>query len=754
MIGVNDLSRGIAPDSLLKNIFWIAAYLKQESPSTQLYVQSILPVNDAFKKFAGHTGKAAQIIYVNEQLKEQAASKQYIFIDLHTPFCDAAGKLDARYSNDGLHLLGEGYLLWKHIVYPYVYDLEHRPSLLPLPQKLQWSDERFVLTECKSILINDQSLLKEALWLKEELQQKGLAVTVKDKNPDKEQYIQLRLRKVEASQLKEEAYQIKVDAKKILVTANTTHGIFNGLQTLLQLMRDGVMVNGCEITDWPAFTWRGYMIDGGRNYMSIELLKQQIEVMSRYKFNIFHFHFTEDIAWRLASKLYPQLTAPQNMLRNKGQYYTEAEMKELIAYCKERYITLIPEIDMPGHSAAFTRAMGFDMQSDSGLMVIKNILKEFIETYNLPYLHIGADEVKIRNKNFIPEVAAYIQSFGKKIIGWQPGGNFNDNTIRQLWMDDNGKIAGNSNIQYIDSRHLYLNHMDPLEAVVTIFNRKIANKEKGDASALGATLCMWHDRAVAKEEDVLKMNPVYPGMLAFAERVWRGGGHSGWTATIGAPSSKEAIEFAAFEKRLMDHQKQFFTKLPFPYTEQSSITWKLYGPYTNDGNLSIKFQPEQKNFDAEKIAPDKEVVGGTIVLRHWWHPLISGAIEKPKDSTTWYAVRKIWSKEEAEKKFRIGFNNLSRSPATDSPPLDAWDNKSSAIWVNGKIINPPGWKHGGQKGNAEIPLIDEGYEYRAPTKILLKKGWNDVLLKLPVGSFKGKDWQNPVKWMFTFVEVR
>jgi hypothetical protein len=283
-------------------------------------VQSILPVNDAFKKFAGHTGKAAQIIYVNEQLKEQAASKQYIFIDLHTSFCDAEGKLDARYTNDGLHLLGEGYLLWKHIVYPYLYDLEQRPSLLPLSQKLQWTDERFVLTACKSILINDQSLLKEALWLKEELQQKGLALTVEDKNPDNEQYIQLRLSKVGASQLEEEAYQIKVYAKKILVVANTPHGIFNGFQTLLQLMHDGVMVNGCEITDWPAFAWRGYMIDVGRNFMSAELLKQQIDIMSRYKLNIFHFHFTEDIAWRLASKQYPQLTAPQNMLRNKAQY--------------------------------------------------------------------------------------------------------------------------------------------------------------------------------------------------------------------------------------------------------------------------------------------------------------------------------------------------------------------------------------------------------------------------------------------------
>jgi hypothetical protein len=82
-----------------------------------------------------------------------------------------------------------------------------------------------------------------------------------------------------------------------------------------------------------------------------------------------------------------------------------------------------------------------------------------------------------------------------------------------------------------------------------------------------------------------------------------------------------------------------------------------------------------------------------------------------------------------------------------------WDNHKSTVWVNGKIIPPPYWKHGGQKGNPEIPLIDEGYEYREPTKILLKKGWNEVLIKAPIGSFKGKDWQNPEKWMFTFLPV-
>ena len=159
-------------------------------------------------------------------------------------------------------------------------------------------------------------------------------------------------------------------------------------------------------------------------------------------------------------------------------YYSEAEIKELINYCKDRNITFVPEIDMPGHSAAFKRAMKTDMQSDSGLAIVKNILKEFCTTYDVPYIHIGADEVKITNKNFVPEVTAFIESMGKKVIGWQPGGNFSNSTIRQLWMDDNAHHTSNNQIQFIDSRHLYLNHMDPLEAVTTIFNRKIADKEK------------------------------------------------------------------------------------------------------------------------------------------------------------------------------------------------------------------------------------------------------------------------------------
>ena len=753
LIGTNDLARGISADSAFKNIMLIADYIKQESPGTMLFVQSILPVNEVYGKFAGHTKNTVVIRQLNERLKENAAAHQYQYIDLHTAFADSQGKLKKELSNDGLHLFANAYQLWKHIVFANVFGLQPKPSLIPKPQQLQWKDAAFALANCKAIVVKDKTLHPEAQQLQQYLQSIGWKMGIADKAATGEAGIEIGLGKVNAAQNETEAYQLDVSETGIKLMANTSHGVFNGIQTLKQLMRDRVMVDACVITDWPAFAWRGYIIDVGRNFMSVPLLKQQIDAMAANKLNIFHFHPTEDIAWRIAIKQYPQLTAPEHMLRNKGMYYTEAEIKDLIEYCKARHITFVPEIDMPGHSAAFRRAMKTDMQSDSGLLIVKNILKEFCETYDVPYIHIGADEVKITNMNFIPEVTKFIEGLGKKVIGWQPGGNFSNSTLRQLWMDDNAHHTSNNQIQFIDSRHLYLNHMDPLEAVTTIFNRRIADKEKGDATTLGGTICMWHDRAVGREDDVLKMNPVYPSILAFAERSWQGGGVNKWQANIGKPGEARTSAFEEFENRLLDSKQQNFSGLPFPYVQQSKLVWKLWGPFDNKGNAAAVFAPEQKGFDAINKNAALEQVGATIVLRHWWAPLIQAAIDTPKENSTWYATTKIWANEAGEQGFWIGFNNISRSPATDSPPKDAWDNKSSAVWVNGKLISPPRWIHGGQKGNPEIPLADEGYEYRSPAKIFLQQGWNTVLIKAPVTTFKGKDWQNPVKWMFTFTPV-
>jgi lysophospholipase L1-like esterase len=744
LIGINDLARNIPVDSVVKNILIICSYVRQQSPSTRLFVQSILPVSDFYKKFPTHTDKGEQIKQVNEQLERRATEYHYHFIDLYSSFCDEEGKLRSNLTNDGLHLKGEAYLLWKHLIFPYIYGLQEKPSIIPFPQQLKWGNGYFKIYDCKKIIIPNDSLAHVANMLKQFIHDLGWQTEIAKWENNKEPVIEL---KVDAKNiLPDEAYKLEVTQQKILISAKTVHGIFNGLQTLKQLMRDGVMVDACEIWDWPAYSWRGYMIDVGRNYMSLLLLKQQIEIMSRYKLNVFHFHCTEDIAWRLQSKLYPQLTAPENMLRNMGMYYTKDDLKELIAYCRERYITLVPEIDMPGHSAAFKRAMGVDMQSDSGLVIIKKLLNEFCSTYDLSYIHLGGDEVHVTNRKFMPAVISLLHGLGKTTIAWSPGTEVDTATIRQLWMSDNGE-KNNSSVRCIDSRHLYINHMDPLESVVTIFSRQIGDTTKQTSNNIGATLCLWPDRRVENEDDELRMNPVYPSMLAFAERTWRGGGKKGWIANV---SDGDIEAFKEFEGRLLDNKVLYFKDKPFPYIKQSNIKWKLYGPFNNDGHLTKTFTPDTKAWDESTAKIYKQVIGGTIVLRHWWGPLIKGAIDDPKENTTWYATTKIWSDEDAEKEFWIGFNNISRSAATDSPPLNAWDNKKSEVWVNGILVNPPHWKHAGQKGNSEVPLTDEGYEYRLPTKILLHKGWNSVLIKTPIGSFKETDWQNPTKWMYTF----
>lgn len=751
MIGVNDLARGSSVDSVYAAISRIITRINNELPATKIFLQSVLPVNNTYTQFPGHVQKQKEILSLNKKLKNGADERSYRYIDLYNSFTDSAGNLSARYTNDGLHLTGEAYLLWKHLVFPFVYDLQEQAEIIPLPQSLSYSSEKFFLFQAKAIFATED-LRREAEWLQQEFIKFGYRIPVVSKMSSGNHVISLELARVDASMHADEAYSLAVHSTGIRVRANAARGIHYGLQTLMQLFRDGIAAGGCTITDWPAYAWRGYMIDVGRNYMSMDRLKVQIDELSRYKYNIFHFHLTEDIAWRIAIDQYPGLTAPETMIRNRGMYYTKSEMHELIKYCADRYITLVPEIDMPGHSAAFTRAMGFDMQSDSGLAVVKNILRELVNTYELPYWHIGADEVEIRNKNFLPEISALMESMGRKIIGWEPGGNFTKNTIRQLWMDDNGKTAGRGDIRYIDSRHLYINHLDPLEAVTTIFFRQIASLEAGNDLAMGGTLCMWHDRAVDEQDDIFRMNPVYPAIASFGERVWRGGGRKGWISVLN-PADKAFNEFAEFENRLLGHKKLYFNNRFFPYQRQQGLRWKLYGPYNNNGNTQTKFPAEDVLLRGDSVLRSKITAGATVVLRHWWAPQVTGVLDNPEDSSTWYASTKIWADTAGVCDFWIGFNNLSRSPATDSPPEGLWNSNAGQLWVNGEKIPPPQWRRAGQRGHPEIPLADEGYEYRTPTKINLRQGWNNVLVKIPVASFRGRDWQNPVKWMFSFTPV-
>jgi inhibitor of KinA sporulation pathway (predicted exonuclease) len=512
----------------------------------------------------------------------------------------------------------------------------------------------------------------------------------------------------------------------------------NALRTLVQLVEGGGLRHA-ELRDWPAFAWRGFMVDVGRNYMSVARLKRTIDVMAAYKLNVFH----------LQVRRHPELTDALTMTRWKGLSYSQAEVRELIRYCRERHVRFVLEVDMPGHSAAFRRATGHDMQSDTGMAILKDVMAELLDTYDTEYIHIGADEVRIVNPRFVPEMTRFIRARGRRVIGWQPGGNYDDTTIRQLWRESPGRNSIDFEGPYLDSRHLYLNHHDPLESVVTVFHRRLAGRLQGDDRALGAILCLWNDRAVAEEADLWRMNPVFPALLAFSERSWRGGGREGWIANL---PDDDSLGFRAFEDRLIRHRDRHFRDVPFPYVRQTGMRWDLYGPYDRVSD-SLRPAVDVTRPATAGLRPFRSVTGGTVVLRHWWAPLVEGAVAAPADHTTVYAYTRFWSDAARAGRFWIGFNDLSRSYATDPPPVGAWDTKGSAAWLNGVPVPPPAWARAGGRGHPEVPLVDEGYSYRTPTVLPVRKGWNHVWLRLPARAFRVRDSGNPEKWMFTFVEV-
>ena len=623
-------------------------------------------------------------------------------------------------------------------------------ALIPYPTEISWNTGQLDVADGIRFEGSKKGIEQELALAKTIFTKNGVSFHSHGKK-HKLHAISLKIDRKLKEDLGEEGYFLEINSKGIAIRAFSNKGLFYALQTLRQFKFENKTLPFVSIKDVPQFSLRGFLVDVGRNYQPMDMLKEQIDIMARYKLNLLHFHFTEDIAWRLESKKFPGLTDASNMTRWPGKYYSIAEFKELIRYCQERHIQFLPEIDMPGHSAAFERYFGYSMQTEQGIARVKELLVEFADHFpEIAELHIGGDEVKITNKQFMPEITKFVEQMGFRTYGWEPGSNLEEQTIRQLWMGGAQKIDPKSNRQYVDSKHLYINHMDPLETVSTLFFRRFAEEAKETDQLRGAILCSWPDRAVTKPEDMFLQSAIYPSILTFGDRAWQGNGELGWKANLPDENSPAFRQFQDFEQRLLTHKALYFKDKHFPFVANSQMRWELIGPFDNAGETTRKFPIEENPFGSD-FSVTKIARGGTIILRHWWADVLQGAIEKPTQNSTWYARTKIWSDEEGIKNFWIGFNNFSRSYASDSPSLGKWDDLGSQVWVNKQIISPPHWKQAGKKGAMEIPLIDEGYSFRKPSTISLKKGWNEVLIKLPVSKLSGKDWQNPLKWMFTFV---
>ena len=558
-----------------------------------------------------------------------------------------------------------------------------------------------------------------------------------------------------------EAYRLSVSNKRIKIEAVTEQGVYWAMQTLRQLERKKgkrSSVAGCEIVDWPAFRIRGFMQDVGRSYISMEELKREIEILSRFKINVFHWHLTENQAWRLESKIFPMLNDSVNTIRMPGKYYTLEEARDLVDFCKKHQVLLIPEIDMPGHSAAFVRAFRHDMQSPEGMKILKLLLDEVCETFDVPYVHIGTDEVEFTNPHFVPEMVAYVRSKGKKVISWNPGWHYKPGEIdmTHLWSYRGKAQPG---IPAIDSKFHYLNHFDVFGDIVALYNSRIYDQAEGSEDIAGTILALWHDRLIDNEWNLVIENGLYPNMLAIAERAWRGGGteYFDGLGTILPPEDTEAFkEFADFEKRMLWHKEHTFKGYPFAYVKQTNVKWNITDAFPNGGDMDKVFPPEQELKDTYHYNGNtygvRQAIGAGIYLRHVWGDMVPAFYADPKENHTAYAYTWVYSPKDQEVGLWAEFQNYSRSEMDLAPLPDKWDYKGSRIWINDREILPPVWTATHKVKSYEVPLGNENCVGRVPLAVHLNKGWNKVFLKLPIGKFKMAE-TRLVKWMFTAVFV-
>lgn len=566
----------------------------------------------------------------------------------------------------------------------------------------------------------------------------------------------------------EEAYVLKIDKEGVSITATTDRGRYWARQTLRQLVvvRDGrTMLPECEIVDWPAFRIRGFMHDTGRSFIPLDELKKEIDLLSRFKINTFHWHLTENQAWRLESRRYPQLNAPENMERDKGRFYTLKEAAELVDYCRRHYMTLIPEIDMPGHSAAFERTFGFGMQTPEGKRIMKDIIDEVCGALKVPYLHIGTDEVQFTDSTFVPEMVAYVRSKGKKVISWNPGWHYRKGEIdmTQLWSYRGKAQPG---IPAIDCRFHYANHFDTYADLVALYNSRIYNQAEGSDDIAGCIVAFWNDRNIDNVRQLLDENNFYPYMLTLAERAWRGGGNcyfDGRGTLLWDDQPGQKAEFAEFESRLLWHRDHTLKGEPFAYRKQTDAVWHITDAFPNDGDLARSFPPEQ-HLTPEGTPDDdattyqyggrtyatRTITGNGIYLRHVWGPLVPGFYADPQPNHTAYATRWIYADKARKAHLWLETQNYSRSESDLPPRPGTWDYRASRAWLNGQELMPPVWLNTHTVRSNEIPLRNENCVSRPPIEIDLRKGWNKLVLKLPVGQFRA-DETRLVKWMFTAV---
>ncbi len=277
----------------------------------------------------------------------------------------------------------------------------------------------------------------------------------------------ISLQLTDDASLGEEGYDISITRDAIRISANRPAGLFYGIQTLLQIVPpqhpEAVSLPAVSIRDTPRFVWRGAMLDVARHFFGVENVKRYIDLISYYKMNRLHLHLTDDQGWRIQIKSWPDLTevgAKTQVGGNGGGYYTQEQYKEIVEYARTRYVTIIPEIDTPGHTNAALASypqlnaseeatdlyegteVGFStltINSAVTYQFLDDVIRELAAITPGPYIHIGGDEARStpeeEYKKFIKHFQEIVASHGKTAVGWAEIGEAEllPGTIAQHW---------------------------------------------------------------------------------------------------------------------------------------------------------------------------------------------------------------------------------------------------------------------------------------------------------------------------------
>lgn len=475
-------------------------------------------------------------------------------------------------------------------------------SVIPVPLKMEQGTGSFLLSEKTKLYTNLQGGEAE-LW---ENYLKALPVQLKEaRMKDRKQMLFLLITPKTPQLPSPESYTLSVTSQRIEIRATSGAGLFYGMQTLLQLMQPAstgsYSVPSVEIEDTPRFAYRGLMLDVSRHFSTKEFIKKQIDALAYYKINRLHLHLTDAAGWRLEIKKYPLLTdfaawrtdptwkkwwnGGRKYLRYdepgaSGGYYTQDDIREILEYARQHYITVIPEIEMPSHSeevlAAYPQLScsgepyknsDFCVGNEETFTFLENVLTEVMELFPSEYIHVGGDEAgksawktcpkcqkRMKDEHLanvdelqsylIHRIEKFLNNHGRRLLGWDEilQGGIAPNATVMSWRGEEGGIAavtsGHHAIMtpgaycYLDSYqdapysqpeaiggYLPLKKVyayDPVPASLTAEQAKLVYGVQGN---------LWVEY-IPTPEHVEYM--IYPRMLALAEVAWSAPERKSW----------------------------------------------------------------------------------------------------------------------------------------------------------------------------------------------------------------------------------